>query len=122
MSVARELYEAQAMAADDKYAKDFIRVADLYERKLGELADRHEREHNRALGAYVDTVSARLVPGAVMDTEDGLWFARVSRSDLPLRLTPADLTNEGGLKTLPVDEFFNRYPLARVVFNAGKYI
>jgi hypothetical protein len=54
--------------------------------------------------------------GQVWETSDGKWFARISRSNLPPRLTPEDLTEEKGYKTLDESSFFIKYPDAKLVF------
>jgi hypothetical protein len=56
----------------------------------------------------------------VSDT-DGEWFARASRKDLPLRMTPADMTDESGLRTMEVEEFFLAYPNAVLVFAPNRF-
>jgi hypothetical protein len=85
-------------------------------------------EDNSILMAPRDAITKAIIPphskvrpGQVWDTPDGLYFARISRSDIPLRLTPADLSNETGLKTLAENEFFIRYPAARPIFNGVNF-
>ncbi len=65
--------------------------------------------------------------GQVWRTEDCLYFARVSRPDFPLRMTPADLTEERGLRTMGLHEFFRCYPDAAMAydpdaFDPAKYV
>jgi hypothetical protein len=50
--------------------------------------------------------------GSVWQTDAGVYFARISRRDLPLRMTPYDQSEESGLKTLPIEAFFEKYPEA----------
>ena len=56
-------------------------------------------------------------PGQLWMTADGAYMARISRTDLPLRMTPADLTEEAGLKTVDADTFFRIYPHALLLFD-----
>jgi hypothetical protein len=58
-----------------------------------------------------------IAPGQVWMTSYGAYMARISRKDLPLRMTPADLTQETGLTTVDVDSFFDIYPDAVLVFD-----
>lgn len=70
---------------------------------------------------------AEVRPGQVWRTEDCLYFARISRPGIPLRLTPADMTEERGLATLDVHAFFHCYPDAIMAydpdaFDPAKYV
>ncbi len=57
-----------------------------------------------------------VVAGEIWMTYKGPYFARLSRHDIPLRMTPSDLSSEGGLKTLEIRDFFTAYPKAVRVF------
>lgn len=59
-------------------------------------------------------------PGSVYQTDDGPYMARISRRDIPLRFTPADLSVESELTTLPIEKFFDKYPQAKLVFSPAK--
>ena len=60
---------------------------------------------------------AEVKTGQVWETSDGAWFARISRLDLPIRMTPHDMSAESGLATLEVNDFFTMYPAAVLAYD-----
>lgn len=65
----------------------------------------------------VDPAPPAVAPGQLWMTADGAFMTRISRPELPLRMTPADLTAETGLKTVDTDTFFEIYPDAILLFD-----
>jgi hypothetical protein len=55
--------------------------------------------------------------GQLWMTGDGAYMARISRKDLPLRMTPSDQSPEAGLTTVDVDRFFRIYPDATLEYD-----
>lgn len=68
----------------------------------------------------VTEAHTEVMAGQVWRTDDGLYFARISRTDIPLRMTPADLSEERGLRTLDVHAFFKTYPDASLMYDPDK--
>lgn len=72
-------------------------------------------ENISAGDVQIDILAPDVEPGTVISAGGVLWVVRKSNPRDSYRVMPVDLS--GKLRTLPIEEFFNRYPAAKIKFD-----